>query len=213
MCSLCSEVLINQRSAIYSHYALHHFRREMEKIIKCFGTFDSKVCRQCGNRSKAINAHIYHTAVVHGHIEKVLPNHLQIQKISTQTFKKLRQMLYGSIPKVKKMKRSLKKPSKPQQGGNINVHRIRGSNTIQNHGNLFQRKVRIDLVNCNRKSMALLDGLRDSDEEECIDVILESVQKMNGLSTNYDSRPLFKKNNPKSEEEDLKQIFESDNED
>ena len=61
--------------------------------------------------------------------------------------------------------------------------------------------------------MALLDGLRDSDEEECIDVILESVQKMNGLSTNYDSRPLSEKNNPKSEELDLKQIFESDNED
>ena len=159
-CPLCSEVLLNQRSSIYKHYALNHFRTDMENLIKSFGTFDKRVCHQCGNRSRGLYAHINHAAVKHNHLEKVLPFHLHIQKLTIPTFKKLRQTL--SISKVKKLKRSLKKPLTNTKTNTVSKS-TRTNNIFKSPENLlFRRKLRVNLINCNK----ILLQLKSSAEQK-----------------------------------------------
>ena len=79
-CSYCKDTVINQRSNVYKHYALYHFREKMLKRIEEAGSLKSLVCNVCGYKSSIESCHIQHMAVKEEWLEDMLPPHLRIMK-------------------------------------------------------------------------------------------------------------------------------------
>ena len=78
-CHLCENKSCKSRYGLYSHYSFIHYKAE---ILGLAGPGDK--CPYCGKKFRSVNR-VAHIGIVHGGLEKFLPEHLHIKSSTSKS--------------------------------------------------------------------------------------------------------------------------------
>ena len=78
-CHLCENKSCKSRYGLYSHYSFIHYKAE---ILGLAGPGDK--CPYCGKKFRSVNR-VAHVGIVHGGLEKFLPEHLHIKSSTSKS--------------------------------------------------------------------------------------------------------------------------------